>query len=85
MDSLDKIQEFLATQEWYDELLMGEKLDVVEALDNFTQKEKELSRKLYYACHHAFLWHCGSGSEKSEKDCMEVLEKAIEEYKKEQI
>lgn len=47
--------------------------------------EKEKSRKLYFACHKAFLWHCGNGTEEAEKDCMNELESAMDEYKKEEI
>lgn len=44
--------------------------------------EKEKSRKLYHACLHAFQWHVGNGTEEAEKECMRVLEEAVELYNK---
>lgn len=42
----------------------------------------ELTRKLYHACLYAFQWHCGTGTEKAEQECMDVLQDAIEAYNK---
>lgn len=36
-------------------------------------------RILRNACLYAFQWHCGNGTEESEKECMAVLEEALEE------
>ncbi len=42
---------------------------------------KDKITKLRNACLYAFQWHCGTSSEEAEKDCMDVLEEALEKTK----
>ena len=98
--TLDTVQDHLQEQKWYQNMSLGDKLEVLEtfcdlAEGHFSLKEqkskrwtaearlileKEKSRNLYHAIHHAFQWHCGNGSEESEKETMRVLEEAIRTY-----
>lgn len=91
---LDDVQTNLKKCKWYDNLTMPDKLEVLELIESVLSRhkglrwkaeaklliEKEKSRKLYHACHHAYIWHCGNGTDKAEKECMNKLQEVIELY-----